>query len=68
METVFDYEVAFVGDDISIRTTITEETSDIDHDIIIASATKMICDMWGVKDIPQQYSIVDVTVKEIKIN
>lgn len=67
-ETVFDYEVAFVGDDMSTRITIAEDRDDIDHNIIIARATKMICDMWGVKDIPQEYTIVDVTVQEIEIN
>ena len=67
-ETVFDYEVAFVGDDMSTRITITEDRDDIDHNIIIARATKMICDMWAVKDIPQEYTIVDVTVQEIEIN
>jgi hypothetical protein len=67
METVFDYEVSFVGDDMSAHITITEETEDIDHDIVIARAEKILCEMWGVKEIPQQYAIVNVEVQEIKL-
>jgi hypothetical protein len=66
-ETVFDYEVSFVGNDISIHVTITEETNDVDHDIIVARAEKMVCEIWGVKEIPQQYPIVNVDVYETEI-
>lgn len=66
-EIVYDYEVSFVGDDISVSVTITDESGDIDHDIMTVRAEKMLCQMWGVKEIPQQYLLVNVDVYETEI-
>ena len=59
--------MSFVGDDISVSVTITDESGDIDHDIITVRAEKMLCEMWGVKEIPQQYSLINVDVYETEI-
>lgn len=66
-EIVYDYKVSFVGDDISVSVTITDESGDIDHDIMTVQAEKMLCEMWGVKEIPQQYSLVNVDVYDTEI-
>lgn len=67
-EVVYDYAVRFVGDDISTEIVITEETADIDHEEIIKQAEKRLCEMWGAKEIPDNYYyIIDVEVHEIEL-
>jgi hypothetical protein len=64
---VYDYIVRFVGDDITIKVTITEETSDIDHDEIIAKAEKQLCELWGAKEVPNIFIIAEVDVFEVSL-
>lgn len=66
-EVVYDYAVEFVDDDTTISIVITEETADLDHDDIIKEAEKRLCEMWGVKEVPKNYSIVNVEVHEVTI-
>lgn len=66
-EVVYDYTVEFVDDDTTISIVITEETADLDHDNISKEAEKRLCEMWGVKQIPSNYTIVNVEVHEVEI-
>lgn len=64
---VYDYIVRFVGDDITTKVTITEETSDIDHDVIIAKAEKELCELWGATKVPDIFIIAEVDVFEVSL-
>lgn len=66
-EVVYDYAVEFVDDDTTISIVITEETADLDHDNIIKEAEKRLCEMWGVNEVPKNYTIVNVEVHEVTI-
>lgn len=66
-EVVYDYAVSFVDDDTTISIVITEESADLDHNNISKEAEKRLCEMWGVKEIPSNYSIVNVEVHEVEI-
>ncbi len=67
METVYDYVVRFIGDDILVKIVITEERDDIDHDEAIAQAENRLREMWGVTEIPNFYDIVNVDVYEVAL-
>lgn len=65
-EVVYDYAVEFVDDDTKVSIVITEETADLDRDDIIKEAEKRLGEMWGVKEVPKNYSIVIVEVHEVQ--
>lgn len=63
----YDYEVKFIGDDITLTVVVTHDSPDIDHDEIISQAEQNLCSMWGVKSIPNDFYIVDVECWTIEI-
>ena len=67
MSVVYDYHVSFIGDDLSMRVTVTETKDDIDHDVIIAEAEKLLCEMWGVSNIPDVFIVEDVEVEDVEL-
>jgi fructose 1,6-bisphosphatase len=66
-EIVYDYEVKFIGDDVSLTITITKDRDDYDHNEIIVKAEHELCKLWGVEEIPSAYSIVNVDVMEVSV-
>ena len=66
-QVVYDYKVSFVGDDMSVNITITEDTDDFDHEDMVVRAEKMLCEMWGVAKVPDAYAIVNIDVYEVTL-
>ena len=66
-KVIYDYTIEFVDDDTRITIVITDEMADIPHEIITNEAEKRLCEMWGVKEVPKNYNIVNVEVNAVTI-
>jgi hypothetical protein len=67
LDYIWDYVVSFVGQDTSVSITLTEESPDIETDIITQKAEKTLCELWGVKNIPTSFYVVNVDVEKIDL-
>ena len=66
-KVIYDYTIEFVDDDTRITIVITDETANLSHEIITNEAEKRLCEMWGVKEVPKNYDIVNVKIDEVTI-